>query len=148
MTAFILFLCGCIVVAFGLYAITRRMVLYRTLNTRRRWAKHDTMDRGRRRSGYVYAFSDRPRWSWLPSGTIKIGLATDPKSRLASHRTAAPYDLRVWWVVRVPDMKAAEHALHERYITNRVRDNGEWFSMSPGVLFDTLLIRWTMGGKY
>ena len=109
------------------------------------------LNRGKRRrhgaGGYVYAFSDRPRWFWLPSTTVKIGRATDPKERMRPHRTAAPFGLRIWWVMQVSNDRAAEAALHDYYLDIRVRSDGEWFHMTPMLLIDTLVMRWVLGGR-
>ena len=75
---------------------------------------------------YVYVIGD-------PNGPQKIGMARDPKNRLASLRTANMAVLVL--VVAVPVSRelvgAAEHYAHWLLRDNHAR--GEWFSVSPQV---------------
>jgi hypothetical protein len=83
---------------------------------------------------YIYAFTDYGQV--LP--VVKIGRATNPETRLAAHRTAAPFGLLVFMVRRVPDAHHAERVLHTRYARWRVRSNGEWFYLHPLMLLELL----------
>lgn len=82
--------------------------------------------------GYIYAFTDYGQI--LP--VVKIGRATDADSRLASHKTAAPFGIHVFCVLKVRDAVAAEALLHKRYQHLRIRRNGEWFWLLPMVWFE------------
>jgi hypothetical protein len=96
------------------------------------------------RAGYLYVCSDKLQL--LP--TAKIGRESEKGSRLRSHRTAAPWGLRVWANFAVPDAVAAERLLHQRYATARVSKNNEWFVfLTPLMFFEILLLRLFGAGK-
>ena len=63
-------------------------------------------------------------------GPIKVGVATYPKKRLATLRTAAPFPLSLAHVQEVEDAKAyaIERAAHA--LLGETRLHGEWFSAS------------------
>jgi hypothetical protein len=90
----------------------------------------------RGRGGWVYAFYDRGQW--LP--VVKIGREAERFSRLAAHRTGAPFDVGVLFSVRVRDAVAAEALLHRRYAMSRY--HLEWFMITPVMWFELRLIRW------
>ncbi len=65
-------------------------------------------------------------------GLQKVGLATDPKARLAALRTACPFDLVLHVAVPVPfgEAHAVERAAHVALAAYRAA--GEWFETTPG----------------
>ena len=87
------------------------LVLARLHNLKRRLKLYQ-----RRRRGYIYGFTDKGQL--LP--LVKIGRATDPVQRMRSHKTAAPFGLFVFFILRVPDDVQAERSLHELYARWRV----------------------------
>lgn len=92
----------------------------------------------RGRKGYLYGFADVGQL--IP--TIKIGREGDKGSRLASHRTAAPFGLMVFFNIAVKDAHYAERYLHRRYQKFRIRRNNEWFYfVSLEMFFEILLLR-------
>jgi hypothetical protein len=90
----------------------------------------------RTKGGFIYAFTD---WGQLLP-VVKIGRATDPKQRLAAHKTAAPFGLFVFWVISTSNDKRAESVLHHEYKSYRVRSSGEWFWVTPWILWDMILL--------
>lgn len=64
-------------------------------------------------------------------GLIKIGVATNPTSRLQSLQTGCPVELRILGIV--PDVgQVVETELHQRFAASRVR--GEWFDPTPDLV--------------
>lgn len=57
----------------------------------------------------------------------KIGLAAHLESRLKSHQTSSPFDVRLAVAYFVPNMRAEERTLHALFADKRVR--GEWFKL-------------------
>jgi len=57
-------------------------------------------------------------------GYIKIGRSENPKQRLASLRTATPYDLHILGFIKTDDPPKLEARLHEKYDT--YQKSGEW----------------------
>jgi hypothetical protein len=68
------------------------------------------------------------------AGLIKIGTATNLRSRLASLQTGSPESLFLLGKVEVTrtDALASEHELHNLFRRSRVR--GEWFRPTPELL--------------
>ena len=66
-----------------------------------------------------------------PVGLQKVGLATDPKQRLATLQTACPFDLFLHLAVAVPfaEAHAIERRAHRLLARSCVRN--EWFEVSP-----------------
>lgn len=64
-------------------------------------------------------------------GLVKIGVAADVKSRLATLQTGSPVPLRVLAVLPGGG-QAAEAELHERFA--HLRSHGEWFEPAPELL--------------
>ena len=64
-------------------------------------------------------------------GLQKIGLATDPRSRLAALQTACPFDLHLHVAVSVPFGEA--HAIERRAhrALAHVCARNEWFAVTP-----------------
>ena len=64
-------------------------------------------------------------------GLQKVGLATDPRSRLATLQTACPFDLFLHIAVAVPfgDAHAIERGAHRLLARSCVRN--EWFEATP-----------------
>ena len=65
-------------------------------------------------------------------GLQKVGLATDPRSRLATLQTASPFDLLLHASVAVPfgHAHAIERQAHRLLVRSCVRN--EWFETTPG----------------
>jgi hypothetical protein len=65
-------------------------------------------------------------------GLQKIGLATDPRARLAALQTASPFQLLLHGAVRVPfgEAHAVEQAAHRALAGCRA--SGEWFRTTAG----------------
>jgi len=58
----------------------------------------------------------------------KIGISSDPESRLKTLQTGSPKDLKLSFSFPVPDDKELEGYLHERFEDRRL--NGEWFDFT------------------
>lgn len=78
-----------------------------------------------------------------PDGAIKIGTtARNPYVRLAALRTGNPRPLHL--LVAIPGGETAERALHERFASARVRENGEWFNATPELLGFIAGLAWAL----
>jgi len=86
----------------------------------------------RKPRGYIYYFSDIGQV--LPC--VKIGRTNNPSNRLAAHRTGAPLGIFIWIILPVRNDRVAETFFHNRYW----RINREWFLLSPGLLFDIIVL--------
>ena len=66
-----------------------------------------------------------------PVGLQKVGIATDPKQRLATLQTAVPFDLHLHLAVAVPfhEAHAIERPAHRLLARSCVRN--EWFETTP-----------------
>src|SRR5438046_422207 len=65
-----------------------------------------------------------------PSGRIKIGFATNPRSRLRDIQCGNPEKLKlVGWLY---GDRTKEHSLHWRFAEYKIK--GEWFSPEPSLL--------------
>jgi hypothetical protein len=64
-------------------------------------------------------------------GYIKIGRSENPKQRLASLRTATPYDLHILGFIKTNDPPKLEARLHEKYDT--YQKSGEWYNLPTRV---------------
>lgn len=66
-----------------------------------------------------------------PIGLQKVGLATDPRARLAALQTACPFDLLLHLAVAVPfgEAHAIERRAHRLLARSCVRN--EWFDTTP-----------------
>jgi hypothetical protein len=62
-------------------------------------------------------------------GIVKIGIAFDPKKRLASLQTSWPHDLKILGQ-HVGDVKV-EQGYHRKFAKARLR--GEWFRITPAL---------------
>jgi hypothetical protein len=69
---------------------------------------------------YIYVIGGDP-------GTIKVGVATNVKSRLRGLQTGSPVKLKVFHAIRVPAKRAfiIEWAVHDRLAKYELE--GEWF---------------------
>lgn len=65
-------------------------------------------------------------------GLQKVGLATDPQTRLAALQTASPFDLHIHVAVQVPFSEAHTIERQARRLLARSRVRSEWFQTSPG----------------
>jgi hypothetical protein len=83
--------------------------------------------RGDKPVGYTYVIECQ--------GYVKIGLAANPRLRLASLQTCNPFPLRLLAVFPAwSDMDADEARLHKEFA--RYRTRGEWHKMPDDVLFE------------
>ena len=105
------------------------------------WLRYLSMkafiNRGRRFAGshgYVYFISLRGQS--VP--TVKVGLTNNYLQRLATHKTTAPHGIKVWLIIKVPNMFYVEKELHRRY--KRYRFNGEWFLLVPQIFIDMVIL--------
>ncbi len=80
--------------------------------------------------------SPPPPWRYVyvigpVAGLQKVGLATDPRSRLAALQTAVPFNLVLHAAVRVPfgDAHAVERRAHR--LLADVCARNEWFHATP-----------------
>lgn len=64
------------------------------------------------------------------AGNIKIGISTNPRSRLAKMQTDTPEPIRLLRLV--PGDRQRELSFHGAFEEDRA--NGEWFRPSPGLL--------------
>jgi len=64
----------------------------------------------------------------------KIGMATHLESRIKSHQTSNPFDVKIAMSYYVGNMQKEESDLHEIFASKRVR--GEWFALSHADLMD------------
>ncbi|MDB5447631.1 MAG: Mx8p19 [Phenylobacterium sp.] len=62
-------------------------------------------------------------------GLVKIGVASDIRSRLANLQVGSPDRLELVGVMRAKDALAKEMELHGRFRADH--SHGEWFRMSP-----------------
>lgn len=70
-----------------------------------------------------------------PDGPVKIGVATDIRTRLAALQTAHPWELKVLGYEHIDDESsryAREQFLHQRFAADRM--SGEWFRASQALL--------------
>jgi len=63
---------------------------------------------------------------------FKIGIAIDPKARLALLQTGNPYKIALVSVWPSGNPRREEQALHIKYASSRVR--GEWFALPADVV--------------
>jgi hypothetical protein len=65
------------------------------------------------------------------SGLQKIGMATDPRARLATLQTASPLDLMIHVAIAVPfgDAPDVEHQAHR--LLGKMCVRNEWFEATP-----------------
>lgn len=80
----------------------------------------------RRGKESIYFFSDRGQV--VPS--VKIGKANNYSQRLSAHRTAAPFGIKVYLILRVNNSYKIEDRIHKRYHYLRIRKNYEWFVLT------------------
>ena len=66
-----------------------------------------------------------------PIGLQKVGIATDPRQRLAAFQTAVPFDLHLHLAIAVPfhEAHAIERRAHRLLARTCVRN--EWFDVTP-----------------
>lgn len=76
---------------------------------------------------------------------FKIGIANDPKSRLAQLQTGNPIKLQLVSCYAFEDATPVEKALHQKYSEFRV--NGEWFTFDYNPRSDFSLVCDLLGGK-
>jgi hypothetical protein len=64
-------------------------------------------------------------------GLQKIGMATDPRSRLAALQTASPLDLLIHAAIAVPFKAAPDVELKAHRLLGRMCVRNEWFEATP-----------------
>lgn len=62
---------------------------------------------------------------------VKIGIANDPRKRLATLQVGSPVELRLLSVLKVDLAPEWERDFHKRFAQHRL--HGEWFELAPGV---------------
>ncbi len=78
------------------------------------------------------------------SKNIKIGIATNPKSRLELFQTGCPTPLSLLWGIKVKN-RSIEHKIHKNLESSRVR--GEWFAPTMEVYeFINAVVRYCADG--
>lgn len=91
---------------------------------------------------YVYVIGmETPEGEW--TGPSKVGVSTNPRSRLASLQTGSPMKLVLSWVFTAMDRRTAfalENAFHQMHSDDALE--GEWFHMHPA------LAMYYMSGNY
>lgn len=75
----------------------------------------------------------------------KIGIANDPKSRLAQLQTGNPIKLQLVFCYGFEDASAVERVLHQKYTDLRI--NGEWFGFDHSPEYEFSQICFMLGGK-
>lgn len=78
----------------------------------------------------------RDGWLWIyfieiqdESKAVKIGYATNVKSRLSGLQTSCPYEIKL--IAAFVGKAETEAFLHQKFEDSRLK--GEWFSRSPGI---------------
>lgn len=84
--------------------------------------QHD--DLGEKPTRWIYFIQGKD------GGPVKIGVANDPKKRLADLQRTSPVDLVI--IGARPGDTFVERELHERFADFRL--HGEWFEASPVIL--------------
>lgn len=81
-------------------------------------------------SGYVYLVRQNY------TDYYKIGVSTNPKSRIQSLSTASPSGVTAISIVEVHDHYSVEYELHQYYAHKRL--NGEWFEFAPSEIVQVI----------
>jgi hypothetical protein len=66
------------------------------------------------------------------TGPVKVGITSEPNSRLASIQTACPFRIRIAYVFEAPNREIARHierGFHETQVKAHL--HGEWFDYHP-----------------
>lgn len=117
-------------------ALTGGLLMANLWVVRKRYLYTDNIGRSMRGRGYIYFFRGA-RENLLH---VKIGRSTDPVARLKAFKTANPYGVHVYAVVRVRDPYKAERYIHRKFANQRLV-GGEWFWWSLGLWFFMVLVR-------
>ncbi|WP_459677882.1 GIY-YIG nuclease family protein [Acidisoma sp. 7E03] len=64
-------------------------------------------------------------------GLQKVGMATDPRVRLATLQTASPQDLMIHAAIGVPFGAAPEVESQAHRLLGRMQVRNEWFAITP-----------------
>lgn len=64
------------------------------------------------------------------NGLTRIGWTTNIKQRLSTLGTSSPFKLHLLHVIETEQAPSLERRLHEQFKASR--NNGEWFSLTPG----------------
>lgn len=65
-------------------------------------------------------------------GFTKIGIATNPRLRIATLRVGCPYPIQTLRIAYVQNMSESEHVLHK--LMKQFHHQGEWFLIPPDLL--------------
>jgi len=77
--------------------------------------------------GFIYIFTNEAMPDY-----IKIGITKDIKTRLKElDTTGIPVPFRCHYAIQVENYKARERLLHDAFADHRVRNNREFFRLSP-----------------
>lgn len=79
----------------------------------------------------------------IDTGYTKIGISSDPQSRLIELQVGNPHEIKIYSTIKVKDMRTAqtvESMLHSRYAS--YRGIGEWFSIPVNIVFEEIV--WCM----
>jgi len=124
------------IVIFAILALTGLLLMANLWVARKRYFYTDSIGRSMRGRGYIYFFRGA-RENLLH---VKIGRSTDPVARLKAFKTANPYGVHIYAVVRVRDPYKAERYIHRKFARQRLT-GGEWFWWSPGLWLFMSLVR-------
>ncbi len=83
---------------------------------------------------YIISHLDLVKEEWC--GPVKLGISSNPESRLTALQSGNPYRIGVYWQWPVPARRMAvdiERLAHERF--EGVRLAGEWFDIHPDEAF-------------
>jgi len=86
--------------------------------------KHDRQKEEREKSSGVYFIQSGD------DGPVKIGLAQNPRNRLAGLQTSHPVKLKLLAFI-LQGGRDLEKSLHARFRSSRL--NGEWFTLTPAL---------------
>lgn len=75
----------------------------------------------------------------------KIGIATEPRKRLANMKPSTPHELRLVTTVESDDAKAVEKSLHK--ICRYGKHRGEWFKLTQNTINSLKAVDYITGGE-
>lgn len=94
---------------------------------------------------YLYSFKELHECSYLyfiiaevaknnfAYNRLKIGASDHPEFRLNELQTGNPYDLKIWYTIKVPKkiVYELERELHQKF--NKFNIRGEWFRLDKNI---------------
>lgn len=87
--------------------------------------------------GYIYFITE---WGFI-APVLKIGRTNNVSRRISSFRTGTPFGILVYLIVEAEDCVSLEAYFHKRYGWSRIRNNGEWFWITPMMFLDIIFIK-------